>query len=192
LVSWNAKRDRDGAGAKVNFEAENTQSAECYIIERSVNGGYFDRVARFAADKGARTQKIDWKDENIPAKARVAYRVMRIDREDDGLNSNKYTIAMQDLKKNEATADYKLLITPNPVSSSATIQFEIPEEEKDEKVTLKATNLLGQTVAILWNNKQRDPGMNEMPFDASRLKSGLYFFILQVGGRIETVTMIKK
>jgi hypothetical protein len=66
---------------------------------------------------------------------------------------------------------------PNPFNPTTTIEFELPE---DAMVTLKIYNLLGQEVETLINQEELYEGTNEVPFDASRYASGVYYYRLIV------------
>jgi aminopeptidase N len=71
---------------------------------------------------------------------------------------------------------------PNPFSLTTTIKFSIP---KSQFVTLKIFDVLGNEIITLVNGKQA-PGIYEVEFDGSNLKSGEYFYRLQAGDYSET------
>ncbi|MBI1804186.1 MAG: T9SS type A sorting domain-containing protein [Ignavibacteriae bacterium] len=64
---------------------------------------------------------------------------------------------------------------PNPFNPTTTVSFDLPE---DALVTLKVYNTLGQEVATLIQNELMDEGDQEVEFDASRLASGVYYYII--------------
>ena len=66
-------------------------------------------------------------------------------------------------------------IYPNPVSQVATIRFKL---EKELPVRITLLNLLGEEEMFLLNEK-RQPGLNEVQFDASGLGSGIYFIRME-------------
>ncbi|MES3629378.1 MAG: T9SS type A sorting domain-containing protein [Longimonas sp.] len=66
---------------------------------------------------------------------------------------------------------------PNPVRSTTTLRFAIPEEDH---VTVELYDLLGRRVQTIADESMRG-GWHELPFDASRLASGVYFYRLSVG-----------
>ena len=68
---------------------------------------------------------------------------------------------------------------PNPFNPATTIQFDIPEQAM---VTLKIYDMLGQEVATLLNNTLIDEGTTELPFDATNLSSGIYFYRITAQG----------
>ena len=70
---------------------------------------------------------------------------------------------------------------PNPFNPSTKIQYDLPSESR---VTLVVYNLLGQEVARLVDARQ-SAGQYEVPFVASNLSSGVYFYRIQAGAYSE-------
>jgi tetratricopeptide (TPR) repeat protein len=66
---------------------------------------------------------------------------------------------------------------PNPFNPTTTIRFQIPN---DGVVSLKVFNMLGQEVATLVNEAQ-PAGSYSVPFDGSKLSSGVYIYTLKAG-----------
>lgn len=90
----------------------------------------------------------------------------------------------------ETPNDYSLKQNyPNPFNPVTTIQFSIP---KNEFVTLKVFNALGQVVSNLVNTNLT-AGTYDFSFDAAGLTSGIYFYELIAGDFKETkrMTLIK-
>ena len=75
---------------------------------------------------------------------------------------------------------------PNPFNPVTLIQYGVPEKSR---VSLKVYNILGQEVATLVNGQQ-GPGWFTVPFRATHLPSGIYFYRLQAGVFSETHKMI--
>ena len=71
---------------------------------------------------------------------------------------------------------------PNPVRSTTTIAYTLPEERK---VSLRIYNVLGQEVATLVNGA-RSPGTHEVELDAASLSSGVYFYRLKAGSHTQS------
>jgi len=67
---------------------------------------------------------------------------------------------------------------PNPFNPSTMIVYGLPREEV---VTLRVYNLLGQQVATLIEGKQA-AGVHELQFDAGALPTGVYLYRVQAGG----------
>ena len=68
---------------------------------------------------------------------------------------------------------------PNPFNSSATIEYTL---NKASNVSLKIYNLIRQEVAELVNQRQSSGDYSEV-WNAGNLPSGMYFVILNVGGK---------
>ncbi|HMD13827.1 MAG TPA: T9SS type A sorting domain-containing protein [Bacteroidota bacterium] len=78
---------------------------------------------------------------------------------------------------------------PNPFNPSTTITYSLPQAEH---VRLKVYNVFGQEMQILVDRIQ-PPGSASIPFDASNLPSGIYFYRLSAGRFMDTkkMTVIK-
>jgi hypothetical protein len=66
---------------------------------------------------------------------------------------------------------------PNPFNPTTQIRYSI---QKNEMVTLKVYNVLGQEVAVLVNGQQK-AGSYIADFNASKLASGVYMYKIQAG-----------
>jgi predicted acyl esterase len=75
---------------------------------------------------------------------------------------------------------------PNPFNPTTNIKYQIPI---DSYVKLSVYNLLGQEVAVLVNNMQKQ-GEYNVNFNASNLSSGIYFYKLSAGSYEEVKKMI--
>ena len=71
---------------------------------------------------------------------------------------------------------------PNPFNPSTTIRYTLPQRSP---VRLTVFNSLGQDVVTLFQEEQ-ESGYHEVPFDASRLASGVYLYRLQAGNLVQT------
>mgnify|MGYP000541183107 CR=1 FL=1 len=75
---------------------------------------------------------------------------------------------------------------PNPFNPTTEIQFQIPT---NEKVILKVYNILGKEITTLLNQEMQ-AGAYQIPFNASSLTSGIYYYRLTAGKFSETKKMI--
>jgi hypothetical protein len=75
---------------------------------------------------------------------------------------------------------------PNPFNPSTTISFSIVQRAG---VSLKIYDCLGRNVATLVEGV-REAGQHQVPFDASALSSGMYFYRLTAGEFAATKKMI--
>jgi Secretion system C-terminal sorting domain len=77
---------------------------------------------------------------------------------------------------------------PNPFNPTTQINFTVPSN-KGELVTLKVYNVLGQEVATLFSGT-KSAGSYQVPFDGSKLASGVYLYRLQAGNMSITKKMV--
>ncbi|HUN65617.1 MAG TPA: T9SS type A sorting domain-containing protein [Bacteroidota bacterium] len=75
---------------------------------------------------------------------------------------------------------------PNPFNPTTTIHFEIP---KESPVRLSIFDILGREVAQLVDGRKA-AGSYDLPFDASKLASGIYFYRLSAGDFTDTKKML--
>ena len=75
---------------------------------------------------------------------------------------------------------------PNPFNPSTIIKYSLP---KEEKVTLKIYNNVGQLVATLVNELQ-NAGEHRVTFNAGKLASGVYFYKIEAGAFNQTKKLI--
>jgi len=75
---------------------------------------------------------------------------------------------------------------PNPFNAATTIKFMLPESGI---VKLTVFDLLGRRVQTLING-YKNAGNQSVNFDAFLLSSGVYFYRLEAGGKVETKRMV--
>ncbi|MBP1656105.1 MAG: hypothetical protein H6Q31_706 [Bacteroidetes bacterium] len=75
---------------------------------------------------------------------------------------------------------------PNPFNPSTVIEYHLPDQAH---VTLKVYNALGVEVAVV-DEGERSAGIHSVPFAASGLASGTYFYTLRTNGQVETRKMM--
>jgi len=76
---------------------------------------------------------------------------------------------------------------PNPFNPETKIRFDLP---KQESVTLKVYNAMGQLIAVLADNELTGAGVKEVNFNTNGLASGIYFYIIKAGDFTQTKKMI--
>jgi hypothetical protein len=69
---------------------------------------------------------------------------------------------------------------PNPFNPTTTIDFTLPA---DGRVVLKVYDILGREVATLLDENRKAGEYQQAVFDGSRFSSGVYFAVLQSGGK---------
>ena len=75
---------------------------------------------------------------------------------------------------------------PNPFNPSTVISYQL---STSSNVTLKVYDILGREIKTLVNQRQ-NAGAYHVPFDASRLSSGVYFYKLEAGNFVETKKLV--
>ncbi len=75
---------------------------------------------------------------------------------------------------------------PNPFNPTTDITYSVTNTSN---LTLEVYNLLGQKIRTLVN-KIHSPGQYQVRFDATNLTSGVYFYVLNSGGKSESRKMI--
>ncbi|HET9132126.1 MAG TPA: T9SS type A sorting domain-containing protein, partial [Terriglobia bacterium] len=79
---------------------------------------------------------------------------------------------------------------PNPFNPTTTIEFTL---QNDGRVVLKVYDILGREVATLMDENRKAGEYQQAVFDGSRYSSGVYFAVLQSGGKqlIRKMLMLK-
>jgi hypothetical protein len=77
---------------------------------------------------------------------------------------------------------------PNPFNPSTAIKFSLPV---DSRVKINIYNSLGEEIAKLVN-KEMTAGSHQVNFSAENLTSGIYFYSLQVVGKFNSFSSVKK
>ena len=93
---------------------------------------------------------------------------------------------LTDIPSCAAPASIAVSIVPNPVRTSARI---IAECGSDNALTVTVHDLLGRHVAILADGLQQS-GTVSVPFDASALRSGVYYCRVTAGNATRTVPLL--
>ena len=81
---------------------------------------------------------------------------------------------------------------PNPFNPTTRLSFVLSHSSL---VTLKVYDILGKEVATLLSHRKYAIGSYEVPFDASKLSTGVYFYKLEaedVGNSGNSFTQVKK
>jgi hypothetical protein len=78
---------------------------------------------------------------------------------------------------------------PNPFNPSTQIHYSLPQSGM---VTLSVYNLLGQEVARLVNNEQKEAGTYTVQWAPRNLASGVYIYRIHVQTEKESVTSVKR
>jgi hypothetical protein len=77
-------------------------------------------------------------------------------------------------EKAETPLEYSINNYPNPFNPTTTINYQLPQ---DRFVTIRVYDMLGKEVAILVN-ENKSAGYYKVDFNASRLSSGVYIYVI--------------
>ena len=87
----------------------------------------------------------------------------------------------------QSPTEYSLIGNyPNPFNPTTKINYQLP---KDGFVTLKVYDMLGREVASLINENEQ-AGNYSVPFDASKLSSGIYIYTIRANDFVQSKKMI--
>lgn len=167
LTSFNAISNNNNI--TLNWTTVTEKNNSGFQIERNSGNG-FERVA-FVAGNGTTTEikNYSFEDKNL-APGNYSYRLKQIDF--NGAFEYSQTVEAEVVGLKEFTLDQNY---PNPFNPSTVISFNIPVESE---VRLSVVNILGQEVASLLNGKVA-AGLQTVPFNATGLNSGVYFYQLE-------------
>ena len=105
----------------------------------------------------------------------------------DNVVLNKENLNIRNFRGETLPIEYSLEQNyPNPFNPTTTIRYQIP---KEGMVTLKVYDVLGAEVATLVN-EEKIAGRYEVNFDASRLASGVYIYLLSVNDYVSVKKML--
>lgn len=155
-----------------------------FEIQRSSNGSDFIAVG-YLEGKGTTTtpQRYSFVDKAISPSTNYSYRLKQIDFDGTFTFSDVVNVGESSPVAFELYQNY-----PNPFNPTTKISFSLPT---DSNVELEVTNLLGQKVLTLLNNKLT-AGSHTVDFDASSLSAGVYIYTLKVADNNSTKVSSKK
>ncbi len=179
LTSFNAMVNKDRVVLK--WETATETNNKGFEIERQTNKAQWVKIG-YAAGFGTTTQSkyYSFTDENTSTGI-YCYRLKQIDF--DG--TSKYSKAVE---VNIALPDEFSLSQnfPNPFNPATQIEYSII---KDEFVSLKIYNVLGQLVESLVNGNIK-AGNHTVTFDGTNLSSGVYYYRLEAGNNVLVKKML--
>ncbi len=148
-----------------------------FNIERRATGEDQWQKVGFVQGWGTSMERreYDYVDAGLSA-GRYAYRVKQLD-----LDGTFTYFAAAEVEVGAAPKELALEPNyPNPFNPATQISFTVPE---DGKAVLKVYNMLGQEVAVLFDEVAEAGKLYQKRFDASSLPTGVYVSRLEYGGR---------
>jgi len=160
VLNWQTKSETNNSGWEIESRQRTTDNGQQKNTE-------FRKVG-FVAGKGTTTEKQEYSFpvSSLQSSASVVeFRLKQID-----LNG-KFTYS-KILTVENKPAKFELLGNyPNPFNPTTTLKFTLPS---DSKINITVFNILGQKVFS--QEAEFKAGTILLPFDASRLSSGMYFY----------------
>jgi hypothetical protein len=164
-LNWTTATETNNSG----FSIERKQ---VFSLQPSVVNDEWNDLA-FVKGNGTTTEKQSYSftDDNLTS-GKYLYRLKQIDFDGTYEYSNEVEVIINVPEKFELSQNY-----PNPFNPATTIRFSIP---KEELVTLKVYNFIGEEVATLVN-EIKQVGNYYLTFNADNLSSGVYLYKLKAG-----------
>lgn len=181
LVSF----DTNISGNTVNLNWATATEVDNYGFEierKSFNQTNWEKIGFVNGSGNSNTEhKYSFIDENPIGGFKLQYRLKQIDNDGSFDYSNVVEIEL---------VPETIFISqnyPNPFNPSTSIQFTLPS---DANVKLKVSNILGESASVLVDDFIT-AGNHKFEFDAAELPSGIYFYTLEVDGKLwETKKMM--
>lgn len=174
----------EGNTVRLQWSTATETNNRGFEIQRSVDGSEFASIG-FVEGRGTTTipQRYAFVDNNITPSKEHSYRLKQIDFDGTVSYSDVLNMGLSYPMDFELYQNY-----PNPFNPSTKISFSLPT---DSFVELEVTNLLGQKISSLLNNKL-NAGKHTVDFDASSLSAGVYIYTLKVADNSTTKVISKK
>ncbi len=170
LISFTVTVTTQGVQLQWNTATETNNAG--FAIERSEDGKSWNELA-FVKGNGTTTNRVSYSFRDGQVKTGTyQYRLKQVDYSGTFAYSNIITAAVGVPDEFTLMQNY-----PNPFNPSTVIEFALP---KDETVSLKVYNAIGEMVAELVNGKLT-AGYHTAIWDASSVPSGIYYCRISAG-----------
>jgi 1,4-alpha-glucan branching enzyme len=190
LVNFSARR-QTGAIA-LQWQSQNENNSDRFVVERSFDGQNFSPFATVAARNTVGQAQNTYRQHDadamvLNATRSITYRLKIFDKDGSFTYSKLVVVA-------PLGAQTQLTVLPNPIGPQSKVSF---ETAANSRVNLRLANATGQVVATVFDgNLQR--GVHILPLEASgvryaNLPAGVYYLHLSCNGSTETkkLTIIK-
>lgn len=161
-----------GNDVQLNWATATEKNNQGFEIQRNNGNGY--QVVGFIAGNGTtvQPQQYSFVDRNVTP-GKYTYRLKQIDFNGQFEYLPEVEVDVIGIKEFSLAQNY-----PNPFNPATTISFNLAV---DSKVSLKVFDVLGQEIMTLLN-ETKTAGTHTVSFDASKLNSGVYFYIIDASG----------
>ncbi len=174
----------EGRDVQLSWETASELNNAGFEVERAL--GSSDRFEKVGYVKGHGTtteaQRYRYADTDLPFDASQArYRLRQVDYDGKYEHSPVVEVALAAPDRFTLHGNY-----PNPFNPETTIRYELPGAEQ---VNLRIFDALGREVALLVDGVQ-NAGRHEVRFEAHNLPSGIYFYRMEAGAKVEIRRML--
>jgi hypothetical protein len=149
-----------------------------FEIQRSADGSNFDNIGRGDATNNSQAS-YTYTDKNVSLSGTVYYRLKMVDKDGEVSYSDIKTVHLD-------KQSFAVRLYPNPVQSFTTITISL---ENTQPVNVSVNDALGKQIKQIHFAGQT--GENERTLDLSTINSGTYLITIQVGNKIQTISIIK-
>jgi PKD repeat protein len=181
LTSFSAKAS--SGKVQLNWTTATEINNSGFEIERSYDGNSFFTVG-FVRGHGTTTEPKSYsfsEDIQFNATQSIYYRLKQVDYNGTVDYSDVVSVV------NDIPIEYALAQNyPNPFNPSTIIAYSIPQKSN---VSLKIYDIVGKEIITLVD-EQKEAGLYEVKYDASKLSSGVYIYSIQAGDFLENRKMI--
>ncbi len=163
LVSFEATAEKDRI--RVDWVTATEVNSDHFIIERSMDGKFFDPILTVEAAKNSNTMQYYQAYDNEPEEGTIYYRLLQVDM--DGARNYSGTRYAKFIQ-----ADRIGNIYPNPVTSFEPMKLELVVKHQKE-INFMLVDMVGRTVYEEKRDFQKGKYLHTIP--VHHLKPGLYF-----------------
>lgn len=174
------------SGVELHWQTASEQNNYGFELQRSMDGINFYPIA-FIPGNGTSAEPHDYQYVDNPPAETLSYRLKQIDFNGEFHLSSIIKIVLGKLNNNGFHLKQNY---PNPFNPITYIHYRIPEMQN---ITLKIYDQQGRAVEILFEG-QHESGEYEIPFKASHLPAGIYFYELKSankGSEIKKMLLLK-
>ncbi len=179
LVEFVGRKTSDGV--LLSWKTASEQNNSGFEVQRRGASSEAWQVLGFVRGNGTTTEAQSYSFIDRTASGVVQYRLKQIDFDGQFEYSNVIEVDAGVPKQFALEQNY-----PNPFNPTTMIRYELPLASA---VSLKVYDVLGREVATLVNERQ-EAGAYSIPFNATALSSGIYFYRLQAGNFVATKKMM--
>ena len=178
MLKWKTATELNNYGFEIQKVVMNAKTT---YDEASINTDNWNTIGFVKGNGNSNSPKeYSYVDKNPTWGKVINYRIKQVD------NDGKFSFSSIESVKLEAL-EYKLMQNfPNPFNPSTKICFTLPEACK---IKIQIFNLLGEVVKTLVDENS-EAGYHEIDFNANKLSSGIYFYVMNTGKYSETRKML--